>query len=103
MSDDRKKPLWPWIVALLIGLPVFYVASFGPACWWFAEEIEVDDGNVYRQANVIYWPIGWVYMRSTSEKSRIRGMIEWYATRRNEHVLIPTDHDETCVVVGGHH
>ena len=33
MSDDRKKPLWPWIVAVLIGLPVLYVASFGPACW----------------------------------------------------------------------
>ncbi len=33
MSDARKKPLWPWIVALLIGLPVLYVASFGPACW----------------------------------------------------------------------
>ena len=30
---DRKQPLWPWIVALLIGLPVLYVASFGPACW----------------------------------------------------------------------
>ena len=33
MDDDRKRPLWPWIVALLIGLPVMYVASFGPACW----------------------------------------------------------------------
>jgi hypothetical protein len=33
MSNDRKKPLWPWIVALLIGLPVLYAASFGPACW----------------------------------------------------------------------
>ena len=33
MSDDHKKPVWPWIVALLIGLPVLYVASFGPACW----------------------------------------------------------------------
>jgi hypothetical protein len=33
MSDDRKRPVWPWIVALLIGLPVLYVASFGPACW----------------------------------------------------------------------
>jgi hypothetical protein len=30
MSEERK-PLWPWIVALLIGLPVLYVASFGPA------------------------------------------------------------------------
>jgi hypothetical protein len=32
MSDDRKKPLWPSIVAVLIGLPMMYVASFGPAC-----------------------------------------------------------------------
>jgi len=32
MTDDHK-PLWPWIAALLIGLPVLYVASFGPACW----------------------------------------------------------------------
>ena len=30
MNDDRKKPLWPWIVALLIGLPVLYVLSSGP-------------------------------------------------------------------------
>jgi hypothetical protein len=30
---DEPKPLWPWIVALLIGLPALYVGSFGPA-WW---------------------------------------------------------------------
>ena len=35
MSDDRKRSVWPWIVALLIGLPVLYIASFGPACWIF--------------------------------------------------------------------
>jgi len=33
MSDDRKTPLWPWIMALLMWLPVLYVLSFGPACW----------------------------------------------------------------------
>ena len=32
MNSAGKKPLWPWIVAVLIGLPVLYVASFGPAC-----------------------------------------------------------------------
>jgi hypothetical protein len=32
MSDERRNPVWPWIVALLIGLPVLYVASFGPVC-----------------------------------------------------------------------
>ncbi len=38
MSEDRKKPLWPWIAAVLIGLPVLYVASFGPACWLAARD-----------------------------------------------------------------
>src|SRR5579872_2484163 len=33
MTDERKKAVWPWIAALLIGLPVLYIASFGPACW----------------------------------------------------------------------
>src|SRR4029453_14587905 len=32
MSDERKAS-WGWVVTLLIGLPVLYVASFGPACW----------------------------------------------------------------------
>jgi len=33
MSEERKRPVWPWVAFLLIGLPVLYVASFGPACW----------------------------------------------------------------------
>jgi hypothetical protein len=32
MSAERN-PVWPWIVVLLIGLPVLYVVAFGPACW----------------------------------------------------------------------
>jgi len=35
MSEERKRPVWPWIVATLIAVPVFYVASFGPACWLY--------------------------------------------------------------------
>jgi hypothetical protein len=31
MSEERKKPVRPWIASLLIGLPVFYVAIFGAA------------------------------------------------------------------------
>jgi hypothetical protein len=33
MTEERKQHLWPWIVAVLIALPVLYVASFGPVCW----------------------------------------------------------------------
>ncbi len=30
MSDERTKPVWPWIVAVTIGLPVLYVLSGAP-------------------------------------------------------------------------
>jgi len=33
MSEPEKRAVWPWIVALVVGVPVLYVASFGPACW----------------------------------------------------------------------
>jgi hypothetical protein len=34
MSGERKRPgVWPWFAALLIGLPMLYVASIGPVCW----------------------------------------------------------------------
>lgn len=29
MSEERK-PFWPWIVALLLGVPVLYMLSSGP-------------------------------------------------------------------------
>ena len=62
MRDDRKKCLWPWIVALLIGLPVLYVASIGPAFWayehagkpmWMAYGI-----------HYVYWPLVWLSEQS---------------------------------------
>ena len=68
MSDDSSKPLWPWIVVLLVGLPVLYVASFGPACWWVAKENRWPShwGGItlkhkveeYRRVPLVYWPIG---------------------------------------------
>jgi len=33
MSEERRKAVWQWIAAIVIGLPVLYIASFGPACW----------------------------------------------------------------------
>jgi hypothetical protein len=52
MSEERKNPVWPWVVSLLVGLPVLYVASFGPACWL------VDTGRLAaRPAAKFYKPL----------------------------------------------
>jgi hypothetical protein len=93
MSDERKKPLWPWIVALLIGLPVMYVASFGPACWWFSKEpitaIDPFAETVPAVARA-YWPIGW---SAKYGPSVVRNSIAWYATLFSEipAIAVPTD------------
>lgn len=54
MSETSRKPAWPWIVALLIGLPVLYVLSFGPACW---ASLRTRSGG--RLIGTIYYPIFW--------------------------------------------
>src|SRR5262249_25893692 len=71
MSHDRKKASpWPWIVALLIGLPVLYVASFGPACWLFGRgilpcELTID----------AYRPL----IHLSFSQAPISGWLRWYA------------------------
>jgi hypothetical protein len=91
MTSDRKQPIWPWIAALLIGLPVLYVASFGPACWWRA--MTLPDNQSTTVAPRVYWPIGWLAANSPPYS---RDGIFWYATRgwRNR-VVVPTNWDDT--------
>jgi hypothetical protein len=59
MSDERK-PHWPWIVALLIALPVVYVASVGPV-YWIASRIPAtntpEGGRVLSQFYSPIWAI----------------------------------------------
>ncbi len=69
MSDDRKKSLWPWIVALLVALPLIYVVSFGPACW-ASLRMKTGGGLV----GAIYHPVFWLAM----EKDVARGPTLWY-------------------------
>jgi len=38
MNENRTPPFWPWIVVLLVALPVFYLGSFGPAVWLMRNE-----------------------------------------------------------------
>ena len=48
MSDKRKHVL-PWVIALLIGLAMAYVASFGPVC------------ALAEHRRVPLWPIARIY------------------------------------------
>ena len=63
MSDEQKRPLWPWIVAILIGLSLLYVLSSGPmqilACHLTEERTPLKGGGVsviYVDHRGMWWP-----------------------------------------------
>jgi hypothetical protein len=68
MSDDRK-PVWPWIVALLMGLPVVYVLSIGPAWWIYEHSKSQIIGRCYYS---FYAPIGWCW------PAQMQPVLDWY-------------------------
>ena len=74
-------------VALVVVAPLFYVLSFGPACWWFAETRNDIPALQSKAAPRLYWPIGWVTKHGPRELSR---EIRWYATLRRSFVYIPS-------------
>jgi hypothetical protein len=62
MTDQKKRPLWPVITALLIGLPVLYVLSFGPAMWLCRLAIiqGVDEARAAEFMLAAYAPLLWL-------------------------------------------
>jgi hypothetical protein len=71
---SRPRPLWPWIAAKVIAVPVLYVASFGPACWIVARP----EGPTVRSRRmlVVYWPLG----RAALQSNYVGDAIEWWMT-----------------------
>src|SRR5262245_15672420 len=70
MSEERKRAFWPWVVAPLIGLPLLYIASFGPACWTVTAG-KIADRPIARA----YRPI----VSSVHKHKTLRSAFEWYA------------------------
>lgn len=52
MSEPQKKVVWPWVVGVLIGLPLLYVASFGLGCWQHSRE-----RLSYKHLSCVYRPL----------------------------------------------
>jgi hypothetical protein len=80
---EERKLLWPWIATLLIGLPVLYVASFGPACWL------ADRDFVSFRAVVRGYP--WLYRLATYNKQPWGRGLRRYANSWN----MPDTHEIT--------
>jgi hypothetical protein len=103
MSDERR-PVCPWILSLLIGLPVLYVASFGPACWLSKPReqkfVTIESWNFsyasYRSPPRFYWPLGWLILNGPKP---IHVGLMWYARFGLDEIgpplYLPAHWDET--------
>lgn len=71
MCEPQKKNVWPSTVTVLIGLPVLYVALFGPACW-----LATSWPPLRRPVNSIYSPAARAYFKTPNA---VGIAINWYA------------------------
>jgi len=103
MSEERKRAVWPWIAAQIIGLPVLYVASFGPACWVMSQ-VDVGGWVEPHSAMRIYSPLGKIAYNEHTE-SQCGQWLRWWMTvglRDGHSVIVPTaPHGFASPVVGG--
>ena len=90
MTARRKPTLAFWLTVVLVAcvsMPVLYVASFGPACWWFTDRTD----PVAPQA---YWPIGWLALNCPEPVGDIAW---WYALMGTNAVVVPTSPDGEAI------
>jgi hypothetical protein len=81
MSDERKRAgVWPWVVVLVVGLLVLYVASFGPVCWLADREI-ISSVEAWR-------PLAWLAARCPDQ---VMGLYSGYSELFTpKSVIVPT-------------
>lgn len=95
MTPSRKKPGVAFWGTVALAVVLAYPVSFGPACWFARPTDKIvyhglcgADGFTYlRKVSTLYWPIGWIALKSDG---RVGRAIRWYATLRDEMILVPT-------------
>ena len=65
---NRRERWAKWTLSVVVGLPVLYVASFGPWCWIVSHTAEE-----YPQIPVIFEPLTWSF-----KQSRVGNAVQWY-------------------------
>lgn len=95
MTADKPRRIWPWIVAVLVGVPVLYVFSL-PVAWWVVVDLlnRADDlligadqeGNWIEPLCAFYvYPVRIVVRRFPGAID----WLNWYVTLFHPHPLIP--------------
>ena len=93
---DRKRQFGAWAAGTLIGVPLLYVLSFGPACWWFSDW-KIGSGDPARVAPQLYWPIGSIAVYSHGGMTY--RLISWYSTLLTPSIRLPANSDGDLIML----
>jgi hypothetical protein len=85
------------LLGIVVGVPLAYVVSFGPACWWFptpSSDPDYLEGVPLPTVKSprVYWPLGWLAVNSHRSVERT---LAWYATLGRHEILVPTNAEAT--------
>ena len=69
MADSLRRPAWQIIIAWLVGLPLLYIAGFGPMAR-LTQDGYVSEGSF----QIFYGPLMWIMLRSPSWMSNSLGL-----------------------------
>lgn len=76
-NEKKRRPFWPWIIAVLIGGPLLYLASL-PLLMWAWRNDCIPRGSVRESVAARYcYPV--LYLTDLGSPDVRRG-IEWYLT-----------------------
>ncbi len=97
---NRRDRWAKWTLGAVVGLPVVYVASFGPACWITTQEY----GKLQspRLPMLIYLPLGHLIRSPDSPPHAIDALVSWatLGVPEDRIVIIPTGTDGRCTGLG---
>lgn len=77
MATERanRRPLWPWIAAVVFGVPLLYMLSMPVFHWAFANEWFPDETLRYDALWVYCTPMRAIYQASPPS---VQGWLDWY-------------------------
>jgi hypothetical protein len=70
---NRRERWAKWTLAAVVGLPVLYAASFGPACWAYSRDSD------WGEHDFIYAPVLSAWWDSWDHGGITADVIDWYA------------------------
>ena len=99
MPPDRKHPSAAFWATVVVVVGLLYIASFGPACWWWSEDRYMNvSGEHRRMVSRFYVPIGWTMQYGPRPVAHWLGC---YATLHAPFVVVPCKWNGREGVVAG--